>query len=147
MTASEGSQNVVLQPYLFFNGRCDEAIAFYTSALGAEVQMLMRFKDAPPGSQSPDCPPSPGDKVMHASIKIGDAVIMASDGQCGGATHFDGFSLSLSLKDQAKAAKLFHALTEGGKVGMPLGPTFFSPLFGMVEDKFGVDWMIYVPGQ
>jgi PhnB protein len=127
------------QPYLFFDGRCEEAIDFYRKALGAEVGMLMRWKDCPektPGMTQPD------DKVMHATIKIGDATVMASDGECKGNPTFQGFSLALDANSDAEAERLFNALGEGGQVRMPLTPTFFASKFGMVADKFGVSWMI-----
>jgi PhnB protein len=134
-----------IQPYLFFDGRCEEAIEFYKRAVGAEVQMLMRFKESP-------APPPPGmaapgteDKVMHASVKIGDTVVMASDGECGGKPTFQGFSLSLTLGSEVEAERAFAALAEGGEVRMPLSKTFFSPSFGMLADRFGVGWMIMVP--
>jgi PhnB protein len=133
-----------VEPYLFFDGRCEEAIEFYRSKLGAEVTMLMRFKDnpepAPPGSQ----PQGSEDKVMHANFKIGDTAIMASDGQCLGKPAFAGFSLTLCVRDAAEAERLFAALGDGGQVQMPLTKTFFSPRFGMVADRFGVSWMILV---
>ncbi len=130
-----------VQPYLFFDGRCDEAIAFYRSALGAEVTMLMRFKEAPdPGM----CRPGTEDKVMHASLRIGDATVFASDGRCEGPAKFQGFSLSLTVADEAEAERLFAALGDGGQVQMPLTKTFFSPRFGMLADRFGVSWMILV---
>ncbi len=131
-----------VQPYLFFDGRCEEAIEFYRQALGAEVLALMRFRD------SPDPPPpgmlAPGseDKVMHASLRIGETEIMASDGRCAGKPAFQGVSLSLSVPGEAEADRLFDALAEGGQVQMPIGRTFFSPRFGMVADRFGVSWMI-----
>jgi PhnB protein len=136
-----------IQPYLFFDGRCEEAIEFYKNALGAEVMMLMRFKDNPePPGPDDSCKPAPGteDKVMHASFRIGDSTIMASDGECKGQTTFQGFSLSLTVPNAAEADRLFEALSKGGQVQMPLVTTFFSPRFGMVADKFGVSWMIYV---
>ena len=130
-----------IQPYLFFDGRCDEAITFYQSALGAEVAMLMRFKDGPePGM----VPPGSGDKVMHASLRIGDTTVLASDGRCLGQPNFQGFALSLTVPDVAEAERLFAALGDGGEVRMPLAKTFFSPSFGMVADRFGVTWMVYV---
>ncbi len=134
---------MLIQPYLFFDGRCEEAIEFYRRALGAEVTMLMRFKempDPPPGS----IPPGGEDKVMHASIQIGDATVLASDGRCQGQPSFQGFALSLTAADDAEAKRLFAALSDGGQVQMPLGKTFFSPQFGMVADRFGVAWMVYV---
>ena len=132
-----------LQPYLFFDGHCDAAIAFYEQALGAKVQMLLRF------GQNPDlenCAGTvPNDKVMHAAVEIGDAVVFMSDGQCTGTPKFDGFTLSLTMSDIAAADKTYGALLEGGETIMPLGETFFSPRFGMVKDRFGVHWMVMVP--
>ncbi len=134
-----------VQPYLFFDGRAEEALEFYRSKLGAQVQMLMRFKESPepmPG-QAP-----PGDKVMHASFRVGDTTVMASDGNCTGRPSFQGFSLSLTAADEAAAKRLFASLGEGGQVQMPLAKTFFSPAFGMVADRFGVSWMVIVaPGD
>ena len=130
-----------VQPYLFFDGRCDEAIEFYKRALGAEVAMLMRFKDAPDPAM---VPPGAGDKVMHASLRIGAATVLASDGRCGGQPSFQGFALSLIVADEAAADRLFAALGDGGQVQMPLTRTFFSPRFGMVADRFGVSWMVLV---
>ena len=130
-----------VEPYLFFNGRCDEAIAFYKKVLGAEVLMLMRFKDSPdPASR----PPGADEKVMHASFRVGETTIMASDGRCEGRTAFEGFSLSISVPTLEAGQKLFGALGDGGKVQMPFTKTFFSPGFGMVEDRFGVGWMLVV---
>jgi PhnB protein len=141
------SQTAVVQPYLCFEGRCEEALNFYTKALGAKVDMLMRFKDAPPGEGCPGgTTPPPGDKVMHASFHVGESMLMASDGMCAGKAGFQGISLSLSLPGEADAKRVFNALTDGGQVMMPLGKTFFSPCFGMVTDKFGVCWMVIVPG-
>src|SRR5438128_5695654 len=133
-----------VQPYLNFDGRCEEAIEFYRKALGAEVTMLMRFKDSPEPPQPGMCPPGSGDKVMHASFRIGDTTVMASDGRCEGRPSFQGFSLSLTVPDEAEADRLFAALANGGQVRMPLAKTFFSPRFGMVADRFGVSWMIHV---
>jgi PhnB protein len=132
-----------IQPYLFFDGRCEEAIDFYRRALGAEVTMLMRFKEMPdpqPGS----IPPGAEDKVMHASLQIGGTMLLASDGNCLGQASFQGFALSLTAADDAEAKRLFAALSDGGQVQMPLGKTFFSSQFGMVADRFGVSWMVYV---
>jgi PhnB protein len=130
-----------IQPYLFFDGRSDEAIAFYQSALGAEVKMLMRFKQAPePGMVHPGSE----EKVMHARLDIGDATVLVSDGRCLGQPNFQGFGLSLTVPDAAEAERLFTALGDGGEVRMPLAKTFFSPSFGMVADRFGVTWMVYV---
>ncbi len=131
-----------VQPYLFFDGRCDEALAFYRSALGAEVTMLMRFKDSPAPDEQVMVPPGAGDKIMHASFRIGDTTLMASDGRCMGKPSFQGFALSLEAPDAAAAERLFALLGEGGQVQMPMAQTFFSPRFGMVADRFGVSWMI-----
>jgi PhnB protein len=136
-----------VQPYLFFNGRCEEAIEFYRKALGAEVGMLMRFKDSPEPPQPGMVPPGSEDKIMHASFNIGDTTVMASDGHCTGSPSFQGFSLSISVPDEAKADRLFTALSEGGQVQMPLAKTFFSSRFGMVADRFGVGWMVIVDHQ
>lgn len=132
-----------VQPYLFFDGRCQEAIDFYKQAVGAQVEMLMHFKDSPVPPQ-PGCPPTPGDKVMHASVRIGNSTVLASDGHCAGKPDFKGFSLSLTVDSEADAAKYFGALSTGGQVMQPLMKTFFSPSFGMLTDKFGVGWMVYV---
>ena len=130
-----------LQPYLFFDGRCEEAIAFYQSALGAEVTMLMRYKDCP----QPDMvSPGSGEKVMHANLRIGGSTVLASDGQCKGQPNFQGFAVSITAADPAEAERLFAALSDGGQVQMPLAETFFSPRFGMLADRFGVSWMVYV---
>lgn len=133
-----------IQPYLFFNGRCEEAIEFYRRALGAEVTMLMRYKDSPEPPPPGMIPPGSENKVMHAAFRVGEATAMASDGQCNGKPNFDGFSLSLTVPDAAAADRMFGALADGGQVQMPLAKTFFSPRFGMVADRFGVSWMIYV---
>ena len=134
-----------VQPYLFFDGRCEEAIEFYKGALGAKVDMMMRFKDSPEPVPPGMCPPGSDDKVMHAALRIGDTVVMASDGMAGGKPEFKGFSLSVNAANEAEADKVFAALGKGGKVTMPLAKTFYSPRFGMVTDKFGVGWMVIVP--
>jgi len=130
-----------VEPYLFLDGRCEEAIEFYQRALGAKVEMLVRFKDAP---ESGHTPPGAENKVMHSSLRIGDTTVMASDGHCQGKPSFQGFSLSLPLPDVAEAERVFNALAEGGQVNQPLIETFFSPRFGMVADRFGVPWMVVV---
>jgi len=130
-----------IQPYLNFNGRCQEAIDFYRKALGAEVTMVMQFKDCPEPQQGMIAPENK-DKVMHAAFKIGDTTILASDGRCTGSPNFQGISLSLHAKNEAEANRLFGALADGGEVQMPLAKTFFSPGFGMVADRFGVNWMV-----
>lgn len=130
-----------VQPYLFFEGRCDEAVEFYRTILGAEVLTLMRFKELPdPSMISPDT----ADKIMHASLRIGQSTVMMSDGRCSGHMSFDGMSLSLTASDEAEAEQKFTALMQGGQVTMPLAKTFFSPKFGMVTDRFGVHWMVVV---
>ncbi|MEW6688255.1 MAG: VOC family protein [Pseudomonadota bacterium] len=135
-----------VQQYLFFDGRCEEAIEFYKSTLGARVDMMMRFKDNP-DPQPGGCPPGAENKVMHAALRIGDTTVMASDGMAGGKPEFKGFSLSVDAKDEAEADRIFAALGKGGQVQMPLARTFFSPRFGMVADRFGVSWMVIVPGE
>ena len=141
MNAPKNSPAPTVQPYLFFEGRTEEAIDFYKKTLGAELIALMRFKDSPDQS---GCPGSGPDKVMHAAFRVREAVILASDGQCSGKQNFNGFALSITARDAAEAEKLFAALSQGGEVQMPLTQTFFSPRFGMLADKFGVSWMIYV---
>jgi PhnB protein len=125
-----------------FDGRCEEAIEFYKKALGAKVEMLMRFKDAPESPPSGECAPNSSDKVMHACLRIGDTAVMASDGHCAGKPSFQGFSLSLTAADDAEAERLFMAISDGGQVQMPLGKTFFASKFGMAADRFGVSWMV-----
>jgi PhnB protein len=133
-----------VQPYLCFDGRCEEAVAFYTKTLGAEVTMLLRFKDSPEPPQPGMVPPGAEDKVMHMSIRIGETTVLASDGRCLGQPNFQGFALSLTVPDAAEAERLFTALADGGQVQMPLTTTFFAARFGMVADRFGVVWMISV---
>ena len=132
-----------LQPYLFFNGRCDEAIDFYGRVLGAEVIQLFRYKDNPEPTQMP-LPPGSENKVMHACIRVGDAALLASDGMCSGSTDFRGFSLAYTAATDAAAETVFAALGDGGQVQQPLIQTFFSSRFGMLTDRFGVGWMVTV---
>ena len=132
------------QPYLFFDGRCEEAIEFYRGALGAEVTMLLRFKEGPEPQQPGMVPPGAGEKIMHASLRIGDATVLASDGRCLGQPSFQGFAVSLTVPNEAEAERMFAGLAEGGQVQMALAKTFFSPRFGMVADRFGVSWMVCV---
>src|SRR5262245_9929732 len=138
---NEEDRDMQVQPYLFFDGRAEEAIEFYKNAVGAQVGMLMRWKDSPEKSM---CTPRNENKVMHASLTIGNTRVMASDGENKGHPDFKGFALSLDAKDEADADRLFNALSSGGKVTMPMTKTFFSPRFGMLADKFGVNWMIIV---
>ena len=133
-----------LQPYLNFNGRCEEALDFYRTALGAEVEVLMRFKDSPEPHPPGMCPPGTENKVMHSSFRVGNIQLMASDCRSEGRPSFQGFSLALTVSNPAEADRLFSALEKGGQVQMPLGKTFFSPRFGVVADRFGLSWMIYV---
>ena len=135
---------MLVQPYLYFDGRCEEALDFYRSKLGAEVTMLMRFSDAPQPHPPGMIAPGSENKVMHSSFRIGDTTVMGSDGNCGGAPSFQGFCLSITVKNEPEADRLFAALGEGGKVRMPMSKTFFSPRFGMVADRFGVSWMVVV---
>jgi PhnB protein len=130
-----------IQPYLFFDGRCDEALEFYKKAIDAKVEMLMRFKDAPDQSMV-----SPGshDKVMHATVRVGDTQVLMSDGRCLGKPNFQGFALTINAPDAAEAERSFNALAEGGQVQMPMSETFFASRFGMLADKFGVGWMVIV---
>ncbi|HEY2630495.1 MAG TPA: VOC family protein [Usitatibacter sp.] len=134
---------MIVQPYLNFDGQCEEAIEFYQSVMGAKVELMMRCKDAPlePGQKI-----SPGseDKILHAAFRVGESLLMGSDGYNKGKPDFKGFSLSLSATDEAHAKRLFDGLSRGGKVTMPLAATFYSPCFGMLEDKFGMGWMVIV---
>lgn len=133
----------IVQSYLFFSGRCEEALEFYKSAIDAKVDMLMRFSESPEAPPPGMVPPGHENKVMHASFHVGETVIMASDG-CGEKHPFAGISLSLGVTTEAEAEKYFNALAEGGKVEMPLGKTFWSPRYGMLTDKFGMSWMVSV---
>jgi PhnB protein len=130
-----------VQPYLFFDGRCEEAIDFYKKTVGASVEMMMRWKDSPEKGM---CTPQNENKVMHATLKIGDTNVLASDGRCEGKPEFKGFALTIAAKTEAEADKIFSALSQGGQVQQPLVKTFFSPKFGMCADKFGVGWMVMV---
>jgi PhnB protein len=133
-----------IQPYLFFDGRCEEAAEFYRSRLGAEVTVRMRYKDAPAPSDPSMMPPGSAEKIMHMSLRIGETTVLASDGHCAGQPDFKGFGLSLTVANAAECQRVFTALSDGGQVRMPLAKTFFSPSFGMVADRFGVLWMVYV---
>ena len=131
-----------VEPYLFFDGRCEEALDFYRRALGAEVMALMRFKESPDPQMAP---PGGAEKVMHAVLRVGGTTIMASDGRNQGQPRFEGFALSITASSEADAERLFAAVAEGGQVHMPLGKTFFAKSFGMAADRFGVTWMVIVP--
>ncbi len=134
-----------VQPYLFFEGSCEAAVEFYKRAVGAEVKMLLRVKDAPEPPPSSMVTPGSEMKILHVTLQIGDSQLLASDGRCSGKPDFRGFSLSLSLPTPAEAERAFAALGEGGKVDMPLATTFFAPRFGILTDRFGVRWMVMVP--
>ncbi len=131
-----------VQPYLFFDGHCDEALAFYGKALGAEVTVLMRYKDSPEPAAPGMLPPGFENKVMHANFSIGETQLMASDGRSSGQPRFEGVSLTITAADVAEGERVFAALAEGGKVQMPMAPSFFAKRFGMVADRFGVSWMV-----
>jgi PhnB protein len=136
-----------VQPYLFFNGNCEQAVEFYKKAIGAVVKLSLRYKDSPQPAAPGMVPPGFENKIMHVSFNVGDALIMASDDCSGESTQFKGFSLALSVATEAEADRAFNALADGGKVKMPLTKTFWSPRFGMLTDKFGIGWMVSVPGQ
>ena len=135
---------MAIEPYLFFNGRCEEAIEFYKKAVGAKVEMLMRFKETPGDHK---CTPGTEEKIMHSSMRVGDTLVNASDGMAQGQPDFKGFSLVLNPKDKAEAERLFAAISNGGQVQLPLARTFFSSRFGMAADRFGVSWMVIAEHQ
>jgi PhnB protein len=135
-----------IQPYLNFDGRCEEAIEFYKRTIGAQVVMMMRMKESPEPPPKNMQVPGTENKIMHATLRIGDSTVMASDGRCTGGGKFSGISLSLGANNDAEAQRLFKALSDGGQVGMPLTKTFFASSFGMVTDRFGVMWMV-IAGQ
>ena len=144
---STTKDNRIIQPYLFFNGGCEQAVEFYRNALGAEVETMARFKDSPEPPPPVMIPPGFENKIMHASFRIGQTTVMASDGCSADKARFEGFSLSLSVSSEAEAERAFAALADGGQVRMPLTKTFFSSRFGMVTDRFGVSWMIQATPQ
>ncbi|MGA7883576.1 MAG: VOC family protein [Terrimicrobiaceae bacterium] len=135
--------DTLVQPYLFFGGRCEEALEFYRDALGAQVEMLMRYTDSPEPQPPGMLPPGFENKIMHATFRVGETILMASDG-CEEGLSFDGFSLSLTVPTETEADRAFAALADGGQVRMPLTKTFWSPRFGMVTDRFGMGWMVSV---
>lgn len=134
--------DTTVQPYLFFGGRCEEALEFYGKAVGAEIVMLSRFKDAP--EKMPGMPECFDNKIMHAAVRIGSTSFFCSDGQCEGNANFEGFSMAINVPDESEAERVFKALGEGGMVVMPLEKTFWAPKFGMLQDRFGVGWMVSV---
>jgi PhnB protein len=133
---------MLVQSYLFFEGRCEEALEFYKKAIGAEVKMIMRMKESPEPPPPGMCPPGSDDTIMHAEFSVGETLLMASDGRVSGKPSFKGVSLAITTKTEAEANRLFNALGEGGTVEMPMAKTFFSPAFGGVSDRFGVSWMV-----
>ncbi len=135
-----------ISPYLFFGGRCEEAIEFYRKALGAELEMLMRFDESPDPSPPGMIPPGFEKKVMHASLTIQGVRLLLSDG-CGTTPKFAGFQLALTIPTEAEAHRAYDALADGGQSTMPLSKTFWSPCYGQVVDRFGLDWMVMVPGE
>jgi PhnB protein len=139
-----GTTSALAQPYLFFEGRCEEAIEYYRTTLGAEVKALLRYADNPEPPPPGRLPAGSEKKVMHAEFQVGSTTLMASDGMCSGKPGFQGFSISLEAPGDAEAKRLFDALADGGEVRMPLGPTFFATSFGIVADRFGLGWMVLV---
>jgi PhnB protein len=137
----------VIQPYLFFNGNCEQAVEFYKKALGAEVQLMMRYKESPEPPPPGMVPPGSENKIMHVSFRVGETIVMAADDCTAKTSKFEGFSLALSVPTEADADRAFNALAAGGEVKMPLMKTFWSPRFGMLKDCFGIGWMVSVPGQ
>lgn len=135
-----------ISTYLFFSGRCDEALQFYTQALGAKIEMVMRFNESPDPVPEGMLQAGFENKIMHASFHIGETRVMASDG-CDDNSKFDGFRMVFTTSSEAEAHKAFNALADGGNVQMPLSKTFWSPCYGMVTDKFNVGWMVMVPGE
>ncbi|MBS1230825.1 MAG: 3-demethylubiquinone-9 3-methyltransferase [Proteobacteria bacterium] len=145
-SSTKVTSDLRIEPYLFFDGRCEEAIEFYRSALGAQVDVLMRYKDSPEPPPPGSLQPGFENKVMHCSFSVGQSKIMASD-NCQPGVGFCGFSLSLALPNEAEAERVYGLLADGGRVTMPLGRTFWSPCFGMLTDRFGVAWMLIVPAR
>ncbi len=135
--------NPLVGTYLFFDGRCEEALEFYRKAVNAQVDLMMRFKDSPQPLPPGFVPPGYENKVMHSTFHIGQSILQASDEPQHGAK-FGAFSLSLTVSTESEADRAFDALAEGGKVILPLGKTFWSPRFGMLADRFGLRWMVNV---
>ncbi len=135
-----------VQSYLFFEGKCEEAIEFYKKAIGAKLLMMMRMKEAPDPEMAKNLPKEHGEKIMHASIRVGESTIMMSDGRVQGNAQFKGFALSLDVPNIPEAQRLFAALSEGGEMVMPLTETFWAERFGMAKDRFGVMWMVNFEG-
>lgn len=131
-----------VEPYLFLDGACEEALTFYRDVLGAEIVVMMRFSERPESEDAMPIPPGSENKIMHAEFRIGDSLIMASDGECGGKAKIEGVSLSIAVKTADEAERIFAVLSAGGTIQMPIMETFFSPRFGMAADRFGVSWMV-----
>ena len=136
----------LIEPYLFFSGRCEEALAFYGTVLGAEVSYMMRYSDSPEAIPPGMLAPGFEDKIMHATFTIAGNTLMASDSSEEN-TNFNGFKLSLTLPTQAETERVFNLLAEGGCIEMPLAKTFWSPSFGMLTDRFGLGWMVSVEDE
>lgn len=135
---------MAIEPYLFFNGRCEEALRFYEHAFEAKIETVARFRESPvPFAR--ELPDGWAEKVMHASFLVDDARVMVSDGNTDEPPQFRGFALNVNFASEVEAKRAFERLSDGGRVDMPLGPTFYSPCFGMVKDRFGVQWMVMVP--
>lgn len=131
-----------VQSYIFFDGRCEEALEFYGSTVGAKVNVILRYKDSPEPQPAEVLPPGSENKIMHSEFSIGETTLMGSDGYCGGKAQFQGFALALLLDTGADAERVFKALSEGGQATMPLSETFFAKRFGMLTDRFGVAWTL-----
>ena len=128
-----------LNPYLMFDGTCRAAFEFYADALGGTVTMMMTHADSPVQDQTP---PEWRDRIMHARLTVGDIVLMGSDSPPGRHQAMQGFSVSLNVDCAADAERIFHALAEGGTVGMPMQQTFWAVKFGMAVDRFGTPWIV-----
>lgn len=130
--------------YLIFNGNCEEAFQFYKSVFGGEFQYVGKYKDAPPEDGGEVVSEEDSNRIMHVSLPIGSSVLMGSDSHSkfGDVGFGDNFSISISAESTEEADKIFGGLTDEGRVDMPMQKTFWSPYFGMLKDKFGVNWMI-----
>ena len=131
-----------VQAYISFGGRCEEALEFYKKSVGAEVTSLMRWKESPDAAMKP--PPGFEEKIMNTAFRIGETQLMADDGMSSRQTEIKGMSLVIEVADDAEAKRVFTALGEGGTVTMPLMKTFWTSSFGVLNDKFGVPWMVNV---
>jgi PhnB protein len=134
-----------IDPYLNFNGNCEEAFHFYEKALGGKIEMLLKYNQAPAGGGP--TPPGFENKVMHVRLSVGQQIIMASDAPPGHFSPMQGFNVSLMFDDKAQAERVFNALADKGKVMMPFAQTFWAEGFGMLTDRFGTPWMVNCPGK